>query len=375
MNSGHDQLGMAAPSISARISVVLPNYNHVRYLEGAVHALLNQNPPPHELILIDDASTDGSIELIHALSERYKQIRAVYNAENIGVSSNLQLGLEQSTGDYVYFAAADDFVLPDFFSTVLSVLTSYPEAGLGCADAAIFNGISDEFLGIRPAVSPLYRPGYVSPTQTLRLLQRGDNWIFTGAALFRRNALVAAGGLEASLDAFADGFAARKIALVNGFCYVPELVLCSRFFRKGVSGSVATNLERAKEVDTLIYHRLLSDNSFPRWYAESFRKRWRFSSCRLAVKARPIDFEFVSEIGVRSNADAIFLRLLALLCPQWLARFLILARLWLIWRPYRLTDLIGTSLFRAFRGRLKAAVLPPRDGSISEAATSAGQNK
>ena len=53
------------------LSVTLPNYNHAQYLEGALDAILNQRYEPMELVIIDDASTDNSVEIIEKYMARY----------------------------------------------------------------------------------------------------------------------------------------------------------------------------------------------------------------------------------------------------------------------------------------------------------------
>ncbi len=116
------------------LSVVLPNYNHGKLISRAVTALLAQERLPDEIVIIDDGSTDDSLGVIEALAARSANIRLITNRTNQGATAALASGLAACRGRYVYFAAADDWVLPGFFSTALPVLERHPDAGLVCGE-------------------------------------------------------------------------------------------------------------------------------------------------------------------------------------------------------------------------------------------------
>src|SRR5256884_7474545 len=115
-----------------RLSVIIPNYNHARFLPNCLEAILRQSEQPFEIIVIDDASTDNSVEVIEAFTKRNPIIRFYRNEQNRGVVSGMNRGLELARGDYVYYAAADDQVLPGFFEKSLRLLNEHPQAALCC---------------------------------------------------------------------------------------------------------------------------------------------------------------------------------------------------------------------------------------------------
>ena len=120
----------ATSTAGPALSVVLPNYNHAEYLPRALDALLSQGRPPDEIIVVDDCSTDGSRDIIARYAARHPSIRLLPNETNVGVIPTLSRGLGETRGQFVYFGAADDFVLPGFFEAAISTLQSYPQAGL-----------------------------------------------------------------------------------------------------------------------------------------------------------------------------------------------------------------------------------------------------
>src|SRR5258708_5173204 len=98
------------------LSVVLPNYNHAQYLSNAIDAISGQSRSPDEIIVIDDASTDDSRDILAQYQTRHPNLIVLFNEQNFGALSALQRGLRVARGRYIYFAAADDQILPGFFS-------------------------------------------------------------------------------------------------------------------------------------------------------------------------------------------------------------------------------------------------------------------
>jgi glycosyltransferase involved in cell wall biosynthesis len=328
-----------------RLSVVLPNYNHGRLVPRALEALLAQDPPPDEILVVDDGSTDDSLTVLADLAWRHPSLRVIAHGENRGAIPALATGLAAARGRYVYFAAADDRVLPGFFAAALGLLERYPAAGLFCGEAALVDGETGEPLALRPPVRPLYRASAVGAAGTRDLLRRIDNWILTGSAVFRRDAVVAAGGFDPRLGSFADGYLARKVALAHGFCFAPQTVATWYVYPGSYSRGTARDLARAREALDNVPARIAADAAFPPWYAGVFAARWRFAAARLALMADPIDRTLVLALGAASGFDRKVLRLTTALPPK-LARLTSLAWLWFRWRPTTLIGLARTSLTR-----------------------------
>ena len=90
------------------LSVILPNYNHARYLSEAIEAIASQSHAADEFLILDDASTDNSLEIIEKFQKRYSQIRVLRHEQNRGVLEANRRLFEEARGDYVFAAAADD---------------------------------------------------------------------------------------------------------------------------------------------------------------------------------------------------------------------------------------------------------------------------
>jgi glycosyltransferase involved in cell wall biosynthesis len=311
-------------------------------------ALLCQKRAADEIIVIDDGSTDDSVHIIDEIAAGAPAIRVLRNENNIGVIATLQRGLEVARGNYVYFAASDDWILPDFFALALQRLEADPGVGLFCGEAMLVDGTSNQPFAVRPAVRPRMSARSIDAAEVNKLLRATDNWILTGSAVFRRECVAWAGGFDARLGSFADGFIARKIALRYGFYFEPKIVASWVVFPDSVSRRTARDLQRSNYILDAVPKLIAADSGFPSWYAAVFRDRWRFAACRLALQVDPIDRAVVLELGAGSTADkAKFESILALL-PRRAARLVILAWLWYRLRPTSLTALLRTML--AMRG-------------------------
>lgn len=105
-----------------KISVVLPIYNVIEYLDDCVKSILAQSYPTFELILVDDGSTDGS----QTLCDQYKQIDeriTVIHQKNGGLSAARNTGIRYAHGQYITFIDSDDFVAHDYIEKLYCSIT------------------------------------------------------------------------------------------------------------------------------------------------------------------------------------------------------------------------------------------------------------
>ncbi|WP_291589273.1 glycosyltransferase [Bacteroides sp.] len=103
-----------------KLSIIVPVYNVAELVQKCVDSLLCQDIPleEYEVLLINDGSTDKSLQIIENLAHKYLNIK-VYSKPNGGQSSARNLGLENALGKYVWFVDSDDFIEPNVLSKVL----------------------------------------------------------------------------------------------------------------------------------------------------------------------------------------------------------------------------------------------------------------
>lgn len=130
-----------------KVSVIVPNYNYGRYLRKRILSILKQTYPIHELIVLDDASTDGSAEMARSMvldlnaQNPNLNVRFVGNKKNSGKAMLAwRQGLELATGDYVWIAEADDLCSRRFLEEVMKGFDD-PDVVLSYSESMIINGM------------------------------------------------------------------------------------------------------------------------------------------------------------------------------------------------------------------------------------------
>jgi glycosyltransferase involved in cell wall biosynthesis len=109
------------------LSVTVTNYNYAAYLQQSVDSILSQTFDNFELIIIDNASTDGSAELIHELSSRDGRVRPIMHPTNRGMLFSYREAADAARGKYRVHVEADDWVIdPKAFELQVTLLDEHP---------------------------------------------------------------------------------------------------------------------------------------------------------------------------------------------------------------------------------------------------------
>ena len=164
------------PSLQLKVSVIVPNYRHAKYLDQRIQSVFDQTLKPHEIIVLDDASPDLSVQVAEAKARQSTvPMRIVVNQENSGSTFHQWLkGLSLATGDLIWFAESDDAahsmflerLVPEFFDpdVILAYCQSAPHRPPGRAPGRRLPGAYRRHLN-RSLARPLFG----------RIVNRGRN--------------------------------------------------------------------------------------------------------------------------------------------------------------------------------------------------------
>lgn len=106
---------------SQLISVIIPIYNREKYLHKCVNSVLGQKDVTTEIILIDDGSTDNSLQICNEFAKQHSNILVIHT-DNHGVSHARNIGLDNANGDYIFFLDSDDSIVPDALVSLKNAL-------------------------------------------------------------------------------------------------------------------------------------------------------------------------------------------------------------------------------------------------------------
>ncbi len=218
------------------ISVVVPAYNSQRTILETINSVLEQSFTDFELIVINDGSTDGTLELLSNIKDaRFK----VYSYPNGGLPVARNRGIVRATGEFVSFIDADDLWTPDKLELQLQALQQNPQAGVAYSWTICMGNNGNSF---HPGVSESFQ-GNVYP----KLLV--GNFIGSGSnVLLRREAIESVGYFDESLKSCEDWDYWLRLAPKWEFVVVPEPQIIYRLS----SGAMSSKLDVMEKYQTLV---------------------------------------------------------------------------------------------------------------------------
>lgn len=244
------------------LSIAIPNYNHGHYLKECLSSLLQEDAFDLEILLLDDASTDNSLEIMQEICSQDNRVSFFRNPTNLGVIQTINFGLKQAKGKYFFGLAADDLPLPGFLKKTLSLLIQHPELKLVCSDYAYFFTETPEAI----LVDPLFKttaPFHVfSPQETLQLFRSTDFWIPGHTSIVDRNCLLQHGGFLDGLGPFCDFYLLHKIALNHPIGYIPEKLSAMRRSPQTYSAQCTSNHQKRIAFSQNVLETALQDDSY-----------------------------------------------------------------------------------------------------------------
>jgi len=107
-----------------KISIITASYNYAQYIEEAINSVISQSYQDWELIIVDDGSSDNSIEIIKSYCEKDSRIKLFQHegAQNKGLKETLLLGISHATGDWIAFLESDDSFTPDNLQKKIEII-------------------------------------------------------------------------------------------------------------------------------------------------------------------------------------------------------------------------------------------------------------
>lgn len=131
-----------------QVSVILPNYNHAPYLKQRIESILNQTLQDFELILLDDASIDDSLQILNQYTNHPKVTFYKFNDQNSGSTFHQwQKGLEMAKGKFIWIAESDDFAEINFLEKCIETFTDNEDLGI-CYSASNWVNSKNEIIHV-----------------------------------------------------------------------------------------------------------------------------------------------------------------------------------------------------------------------------------
>lgn len=123
----------------SRVSIVLPTYNGEKYIKESVDSIINQSYADWELIIVNDCSSDSTLDIIKQYARADKRIKIVTNKSNQKLPKSLNMGFQEAKGEYLTWTSDDNYYLPDALDKMVSYLDENIDCQMVVADMENIN--------------------------------------------------------------------------------------------------------------------------------------------------------------------------------------------------------------------------------------------
>ena len=272
-----------APDIP-RISVILPNFNQGEFIRNSISSILNQSVQPLEIIVIDDASTDGSVSIVEKLTEEFSTVRLIRNKENEGVVHGMNLGTMEAQGEIVLCRAADDHLLPDSIFHAQEAFVQTPDANIAFGEIIFFQeGLGN---GTKETLSLSDKTKFF-PTGDLLQKWIPDFNLPSSACFVRKSAVLSVGGFKNEAKWHSDWLCFTTIALRDGLTFIPQPITGFRLNPQSYGNSNLMNQGSQRPVLRYLVNTVMN-------YEEGLRELF-FASGAFAIFGDSIRFLLTEE--------------------------------------------------------------------------------
>jgi glycosyltransferase involved in cell wall biosynthesis len=239
------------------VSVVIPSFNHARYIRDCLDSVLSQGYRPLEVVVVDDGSTDGTVEAIRSYGSAVHLLEQTNGRQARGRN----IGLAHARGELVAFLDSDDRFLPDRLAAAVAVFHDRPDTDVVWSDYRVVDATG------RTLEEARYSPRH--PDFARDLL--AGNPICNASVTIRRSTLLAIGGFDERVPRACDGLAWYQVAAAGGrFVHLARPLLEYRL-HGGNDGRHFVPMTRERDlaltlgVKAYLSHGLLPDPADLRW--------------------------------------------------------------------------------------------------------------
>ncbi len=193
-------------------SVIIPLYNKERHIQETIDTVLNQSFDEFEIIVMDDGSTDQSLNIVRNIAS--DKLR-VYSQKNQGVSVARNNGAKKANYDHLVFLDADDGLMPAYLSEISTLIAEFPQAGIYATN---FYSYKSKFDVLKERPVPFMPQKEIVDNYFSLRLEKGP--LLASVSVITREAFFKAGGYPKGVVNGEDTYFLSKILLTEKVCFL-----------------------------------------------------------------------------------------------------------------------------------------------------------
>ena len=297
------------------ISVIIPAYNAEQFIHLALESVWSQSYPPHEIIVIDDGSTDNTRKI---LKEIEGKVRCLYQ-QNRGPSSARNAGIRVAKGDLICFLDADDLWVSNKLATQRAYMMAHPEIAMVFSDHEEFN---EEGMGLVSYLGTKLKAFGAFPIETGPIENAFEklvveNFISTPTVMVRKSCLEKTGVFDEEIWSVEDRDLWLRISAAFSIACIPKIFCKRRFHQGNISQQQELTLQgrvRVLEKNRKLFPQLASDAVWRSQLAGHFfdlgflllQKGRKWEAFQAGIKTLSYGLEGIAEEGLRVRLPVIF---------------------------------------------------------------------
>lgn len=245
------------------VSLCMLTFNGERYLQPAIESALAQEADDFELVIVDDGSTDGTVEMVREFARRDRRVRLHANRERLGMAQNWNRAMELAGGEWVKFVFQDDLLAPTCLGTMLRAANESGRSMVACRRHFLFeHTVPDAFrttflnyVGVHDLARVTGGDADLSAEQFAEIAVAAPLGNCVGeptAVMFRRSLVAQVGLFDPALRQLTDWDMWLRLASRGGIAYVDDPLVSFRLH--GGSVTLANNRpeRRGDALDALV---------------------------------------------------------------------------------------------------------------------------
>jgi glycosyltransferase involved in cell wall biosynthesis len=267
-----------------KVSVIIPNFNHARFLDRRIQSVLNQTFQDFEVIYLDDASSDNSDEILQKYSSD-SRIRVINNQTNSGSTfKQWNKGVDEAQGEYIWIAEADDYADERLLEKLIEQLENNPEVGVAYCQSMCVDEDDNLLSTMEWWTNDLDAVRWNHDFQNngrdecSRYLVRKNTIPNASAVLFRKAVYLEAGRADETMKVCGDWLCWSKCLISSDLVYVAEPLNFFRKHSRSVShqkqGTGLLCLESYRVMHFIKRHCSVDDVAMQK-ACERMRKQWK----------------------------------------------------------------------------------------------------
>ncbi len=297
-------------TLSRGITVVLCCYNHAHYLTKQLQRIVSQLDEIYEIILLDDGSTDDSYLIMNEYSKSFDRIILLRNEKNQGLASAVNLACSHIKSNYVYFASADDQVMPNFFKDFNRAINLYPNYGFYFGDFAKSKLDGTIYSRVKHLCHREVTP--LSPDDFAYEISKGFRHAPGQTVIFDTSELKRINFFNSKLGGWLDLFPQYIIGFRRGVVYLPGIYSIARITDESWGVVQSRNMDLLRSAGIEFTKMMICEKNLSHLIKKSGLLIYPLSGYRVLFKTKKI-FQFIK----LHQIIFIFLREAWYLLPNW----------------------------------------------------------